>query len=284
MYKSSGSYAQVLLASSEHHTSPIGEALRGAGSDLINTELGACGEKLLGSSSAHVPSNVGDFVQIGRYFSNPHYYFQVNDEYMENKLKAVLFPFLHKGHWMRTMGVGGGEYAYKLRIYNINAPDLYIPLMAFGTYVFLRFPMLFFFLPVLVPNIQYPIIKNYKSLKRFSQEALGVLFTNELPCWLLQVLLKAIAVLDVAAYGSYAFVAALVVVLSMVVLSSSSLVYAVTICECLCVGVFLVKTMKRILVAEERRCEKHSSKRRYLLLLMAAAQIPLLFWLGNVDA
>lgn len=34
--------------------------------------------------------------QISRYFSDPQYYFQVNDHYVKNKLKVVLFPFLHR--------------------------------------------------------------------------------------------------------------------------------------------------------------------------------------------
>jgi len=34
--------------------------------------------------------------QITRYFSDPQYYFQVNDHYVKNKLKVVLFPFLHR--------------------------------------------------------------------------------------------------------------------------------------------------------------------------------------------
>lgn len=34
--------------------------------------------------------------QITRYFSDPQYYFQVNDQYVRNKLKVVLFPFLHR--------------------------------------------------------------------------------------------------------------------------------------------------------------------------------------------
>lgn len=34
--------------------------------------------------------------QISRYLSDPHYYFQVNEHYVKNKLKVVLFPFLHR--------------------------------------------------------------------------------------------------------------------------------------------------------------------------------------------
>lgn len=103
--------------------------------------------------------------QISRYFSDPQYYFQVNDHYVRNKLKVVLFPFLHRvsfiqflplfsllkqfklrsffsvllyqGHWTRITEPVGGRLSYKPPIYDINAPDLYIPFMAFGTYVVL---------------------------------------------------------------------------------------------------------------------------------------------------
>ena len=38
---------------------------------------------------------------------------------------------------MRTKEAPGGEFSFKPPIYDINAPDLYIPLMAFGTYLVL---------------------------------------------------------------------------------------------------------------------------------------------------
>jgi hypothetical protein len=48
-------------------------------------------------------------------------------------------------------------------------------------------------------------------------------------------------------------------------------------------NMFFIKIMERILIAEVRSSQKHSSKRHYLLLLIiAVAQLPLLFWLGNV--
>lgn len=34
--------------------------------------------------------------QITQYLSNPQYYFQVNSQYVRNKLKVILFPFLHR--------------------------------------------------------------------------------------------------------------------------------------------------------------------------------------------
>lgn len=42
-----------------------------------------------------------------------------------------------QGHWTRITEPVGGRLSYKPPIYDINAPDLYIPLMAFGTYVVL---------------------------------------------------------------------------------------------------------------------------------------------------
>ncbi|GFS38987.1 integral membrane HRF1 family protein [Actinidia rufa] len=236
MYENSGSYARVLLATPNQQTNPFGDAIYGAGSDVIKSELGAYGERILGSGSAYVQGN---------------------------------------GHWMRTTETVGGEFSYKPPIYDINAPDLYIPLMAFGTYLVLAG----LFLGI-----------NGK----FTPEALGLQFTNALLCWLLQVLLLEtilhwlgggeLPVLDVVAYGGYTFVAASVIMLARVLWSLSF--WVVTLWECLCMGVFLVKTMKRVLIAEVRlrSCDhnQHSSKRHYLLLLMAVAQFPLLFWLGNV--
>ena len=40
-------------------------------------------------------------------------------------------------HWTRISEPVGGRLSYKPPIYDINAPDLYIPFMAFGTYVVL---------------------------------------------------------------------------------------------------------------------------------------------------
>ncbi|CAK7338188.1 unnamed protein product [Dovyalis caffra] len=266
MYKNEnvGSHVQILMQPSKQANS-FGESIYDTGSDLIRSELGAYGEKLLGSGSAYVQSN------ISRYLSNPRYYFEVNDQYVLNKLKVILLPFLHRGHWMRTTETIGGELSYKPPIYDINAPDLYIPLMAFGTYLVLA-----------------GFILGING--RFSPEALGLQLTNGILCWLFQVLLLEatlhtlgdgdVPLLDVVAYGGYTFAAVAVVLLSSIV--STYFFYAVTLWECFCLGMFLVKIMKRILIAEVRSSEKHSSKRHYLLLLVAITQLPLLFWLGNV--
>ncbi|XP_051148548.1 uncharacterized protein LOC127263517 isoform X4 [Andrographis paniculata] len=223
--------------------------------DQISTVLNYVAESddLIGASQ---------FVQtrIERYISNPRYYFQVNEEYVKNKLKVVLFPFLHKGHWMRTVEGDGGKLklTFKPPMDDVNAPDLYIPVMAFAT---------------------------------FSPEMLSVQFNTGLLCWLLQVLLVEatlhvlggggdVPLLDIIAYSGYTFVGASVVLATR--LFTSSLYHAVALFESFCMGVFLVKTMKRILISEVQSFEKNSTKRNYVLLFMASAQIPLLFLLGTV--
>ncbi|TYI17045.1 hypothetical protein ES332_A08G297700v1 [Gossypium tomentosum] len=163
-------------------------------------------------------------------------YFKVNDQYVMNKLKLILFPFLHQ--YILT---------YKPPIDDVNAPDLYIPLMAFGTYVVLAG----FFLGI---------------SGKFSPEAIGVQATNGMLGWLFQVLLEAtlhtfgdgdVPLLDIVAYGGYTFVAVSITIVWRTIWSYSLYVVAVS--------------FKRILIAEVRRSEKHSSKRHYLLLRLAVA-------------
>lgn len=87
-------------------------------------------------------------------------------------------------------------------------------------------------------------------------------------------------VLDVVAYGGYTFIAACVIVLARIFWDCIFLV--ITLWESFCMGVLLVKTMKRILMTEVRIVETDSTKRNYLLLFIAISQIPLLFWLGSI--
>lgn len=244
---------------------PFGNAFYGPGSGLIRGGLGAYGEKFLGSSSDFMQSN------ISQHLSDPQYYFQVNGQYVRNKLKVILFPFLHRGHWTRITKPVAGRLSYQPPVHDINAPDLYIPFMAFGTYVVLT-------------GISLGVIG------RFTPEALSLQFTKGLVGWFLQVLLlkgllysmgsSEAPLLDIVAYAGYAFTGMSLAVLARIFWGYSY--YFLLPWTCLCMGVFLVKTMKRVLLGGTRSYEKHSSTHHYLLIFMAIAQFPLLFWLGSV--
>ncbi|KAK8286559.1 hypothetical protein V6Z11_D08G299100 [Gossypium hirsutum] len=155
-------------------------------------------------------------------------------------------------------GAGTDLIETELAFYDdVNAPDLYIPLMAFGTYVVLAG----FFLGISGKQLSLEVFQcSYKGM-------LG---------WLFQVLLEAtlhtfgdgdVPFLDIVAYGGYTFVAVSITIVWRTIWSYSLCVVAVW--EFLSMGMLLVKIIKRILIAEVRSSEKHSSKRHYLLLRLA---------------
>ncbi|CAA6662994.1 unnamed protein product [Spirodela intermedia] len=218
------------------------------------------GDQIPGSSSEFMQSN------ISSYFSDPQYYFQVNGQYVRNKLKIILCPFLY-----RNQRANGGADLLQAPISDVNAPDLYIPLMSFGTYLVLAGFSL-------------------GLCGKFSPDALTLQFSKGLIGWLLQILLlKALiysaggggeaALLDVVAYAGYAFAGAAIAVGARIF--SRHAFYLVLPFAGLCGGVFLVKTMKRIVFSGGRSYD-HGGRLNYLLLSLVAAQFPLLLWLGNV--
>ncbi|PIA33978.1 hypothetical protein AQUCO_03900095v1 [Aquilegia coerulea] len=82
--------------------------------------------------------------------------------------------------------------------------------------------------------------------------------------------------LDIVAYAGYAFTGMCVAVVGRIMWSYSN--YALMPFICLCMGVFLVKTAKRILFADTR--SYNGSNQHYPLLFMVLAQFPFLFSLG----
>ena len=124
---------------------------------------------------------------------------------------------------------------------------------------------------------------------RFSPEALNWLFVKGLFGWFLQVMLLKVTLLslgsgeipllDILAYAGYTFTGMCLPVLGRIIWRYSY--YFLMPWTCLCMGVFLVKTMKRVLFAEVRSYD--SSRHHYLLLFIALAQFPLFTWLGNIS-
>ncbi|BBN12484.1 protein transport protein YIF1 [Marchantia polymorpha subsp. ruderalis] len=241
----------------------------GAGSGFIKSGLGVYGNKILGSGREYVQSN------MSRYLSGHdlQYYFQVNDQYVKNKVKVVLFPFLHKGHWTRIAEQVAGGLTYKPPRYDINAPDLYIPIMAFATYIILC-------------GIAQGL------LGKFTSDVMGAKFTKALVGWAAEVVLLRCSlyalgsgdapILDVVAYSGYAFVGVSFAILFRILSSYWIVPWVVGLWTGLCMAIFLVKTMKRILFAEVRSYDRDSSRHHYLLLFMGVVQLPLFFWLGSL--
>ncbi|KAJ0589324.1 putative Yif1 family protein [Helianthus annuus] len=121
------------------------------------------------------------------------------------------------------------------------------------------------------------------QMTRFTPEALNWLFMKGIVGWFLQVsLLKwegaETPLLDIVAYAGYAFTGLRLVVLCRIIVSYSY--YFLMSWTCLCMGIVLVKTKKRVLFSEVRSFD--SSRHHYLLLFIVLAQFPLFIWLGNI--
>mmetsp|Transcript_15674 Transcript_15674/g.51730 ORF Transcript_15674/g.51730 Transcript_15674/m.51730 type:complete len:239 (-) Transcript_15674:2271-2987(-) len=73
--------------------------------------------------------------QLNRYTGSTlatlRYYFAVNQLYVLRKLRVIALPFRHK-EWDRRLGEDGAPLPPKA---DVNAPDLYLPLMAYVTYI-----------------------------------------------------------------------------------------------------------------------------------------------------
>ncbi|CAN1253440.1 hypothetical protein LINPERPRIM_LOCUS8318 [Linum perenne] len=114
------------------------------------------------------------------------------------------------------------------------------------------------------------------------------MFIKGLLGWFMQVALLKMALfslgsgeaplLDIVSYAGYMFTGLCFPVLGKILLGYSY--YFVMPWSCLCMGIFLVKTMKRVLFAEVRSYD--SSRHHYLLLFIALAQFPIFMWLGNI--
>ena len=233
-------------------------------------------------------------------FLNAHklkYYFHVNNRYVLNKLYILLLPFTHK-HWKRQPvdsneqldqygqpAVGAAlSSAYKPPSEDVNAPDLYIPTMAFFTYILL---------------MSYAYAATHAE-RTFDPELIGVLASSTLVALLLETALCRFGLylisadnvphlLDLLAFLSYKYVHAIVCI-SLALSGGSGLLYwAVVLVMGGLQGLFMMRTMKRALtpVIDASTLASPAGggmgggamRSNYLLLIVGALQIVIVAFL-----
>ncbi|KAK7572107.1 hypothetical protein V9T40_014579 [Parthenolecanium corni] len=147
------------------------------------------GQALVGSGKQMMDKEIEKYVSISRL----KYLFAVDTSYVSKKLSIILFPFLHSDWSIK--------YDQNEPIppkYDVNAPDLYIPAMAFLTYVLVA-----------------GLLLGTKNL--FTPEKLSIEATNALAWTVLEVIVQLITLyitnintnlktLDLIAYSSYKYV------------------------------------------------------------------------------
>lgn len=217
--------------------------------------------------------------ELNKYISASRvkYYFSVDNKYVLKKLGLLLFPFSH-----RNWGVKYNPAEPLQPRYELNAPDLYIPVMAFVSFV-------------LTSGISLGLREH------FSPEVLGILSSSVIIWALMEVLViwltlyvlniqTPLKVLDLLAFSSYKYVGMIASILVSFVAPwayKGALIYF-----SFAIVYFLIRSLRaRILIDSSSTVNLYGSdetestatgnfgmKRRSYLLLFIAALQPLLMW------
>jgi len=199
------------------------------------------------------------------------YYFNVNNSYVINKLKILLFPFPHKV-WKRRIHKQGEGEVYLPPRDDINAPDLYIPLMAFVTYVLL---------------IGFVLGTSYK----FTPEVLGMTASSALAALAFEVVLVkfgfyllnslTVPILDVVAYCGYKYVGIVITVIGGIALGHFGYFFLMLVTSVF-MAVFMVKTLRLVFPdrGEASFGGVGNNKRNYFLVGLGALQLIFQYYLS----
>lgn len=218
---------------------------------------------------------------VGRYRSyleGLKFYFTINNSYVFSKLKILLLPFRHK-KWSRKLAPSGDSYLPPSE--DVNCPDLYIPLMAFTTWVLLVGFLL---------GIE----------DRFTPDLLGSLLIRGFIFLLIEVgLIKLgfyllsvpnnLPFLDVLANSGYKFFGIVLCTLASLA-PWRAVFYIAVIVLGLNMAIFMIKTLRHAFIDPETvavagpqriRIDQHTNKRNYFLFLVAVMQIPYFWWVSS---
>ncbi|XP_065921008.1 protein YIF1B-B-like [Dysidea avara] len=220
------------------------------------------GSHLAQTGGEYMQQNLNQFVATHRF----KYYFAVDTNYVLRKLGILMFPFIHKDwscHYNKAEPVAPR--------YDINAPDLYIPVMSFVTYTLLVGIML-------------------GTQNRFSPEQLGFTSSSQLAWLLAEVGLVWLTLyvlgitsdlrwLDIVALLGYKYVS-MIVCIGVAIAAGQSFYYIILIWTSITSTYFMIQSLRLSLQHTSEGYEGGGSrKRNYVLIITALLQPLLIFWL-----
>lgn len=164
------------------------------------------------------------------------YYFAVDNKYVINKLRLLFLPFAHKDWSLKF----DQENAVQPR-YDLNAPDLYIPVMGYITYIVLAGFIL---------GLQ----------ERFSPEQLGIQASSALAYNIFELIVYTITLyvtniqttlrtLDLVAFSGYKYASIVAILCSSILFSSTGYWIALIYCGST-LAFFLLRTLKAKVLSE----------------------------------
>lgn len=202
-----------------------------------NAQLGfEVGRNALNYGQEYIGRNMGKYMDAGAF----SYYFQVSNFYVFRKLLLVMFPWRHKP-WSRQIvrSDSTGQDTYATPREDLNAPDMYIPIMAFTTYM-----------------VVFSIIQGL--LGQFHPQLLGIVTSKSLALMVVEIsflklfsylLAASSSLLDLIAYSGYKFIAITLVTLAAA--TSSSLVKWTTFTYTgAATAFFMLRSLRYVLLPE----------------------------------
>ncbi|KAF9306146.1 hypothetical protein BGZ74_007348 [Mortierella antarctica] len=177
-------------------------------------------------------------------------YFNVSNSYVVNKLKLLVFPWRHK-LWNRVLKrseTTGETIGYLPPRDDINAPDLYIPVMAFVTYV-------------LLTAVSAGVAMSAGTDNKFSPEILGSNASSALAVILLEFTMiklctyilnitSEVSMLDLVAYSGYKFVGIIVSILAQLSKAPKTVFWIVFLYTGAATGFFLLRSLRYVILPE----------------------------------
>lgn len=226
------------------------------------TQLGVqFGKSAFVAGQQYVQQNMDKYVPL----STVKYYWNVNTSYVRRKILLVLFPFLHKS-WARlpaTFGENGKVESFRTAREDLNAPDLYIPVMALVTYV-----------------IMVGIATGQEQ--KFHPEVLGITSSTALALLAFEVMLVKLGfyllnisndapLLDLVAYSGYKFIGLILLQVLKVVLPTWGK-WSVFCYVSLAVSFFLLRSLRYMVLPVDSSA--YGRRRRvHFLFIIAAIQV-----------
>merc|ERR1712080_583246 len=207
-----------------------------------------------------VEGDVDKYISVGQL----KYYFAVDNSYVTRKLKLLLFPFLHSDWSIRY----NHNEPVQPRL-ELNAADLYIPSMAFVTYILV---------------VGYVL----GMQERFSPEVLATTASSAFTALILEILIiwvtttvmsitSTLAKWDFLAFSMYKYVGMICCLLTGLV--SPTAYYVTLLYTAAALALFLFRTLHLRVEPEVHGVENHGKRKLWLLFVMAGWQPLVMWWL-----
>ncbi|CAG8452260.1 7244_t:CDS:10 [Ambispora gerdemannii] len=223
-----------------------------------------------------------DFVEekINRYVNYPalKHYFKVNNSYVANKIRLLIFPWRHK-IWSRLVKrseQNGQMEGYKPPREDINSPDLYIPAMALVTYVLLT---------GIVAGTEHkfhPEVLGMNATTAFLLVLLELFFIKT-GCYLLNISSET-HLLDLMAYSGYKFIGT-IITLVVTLIAPFWVVAATFIYTAFSTGFFLLRSLRYVVFPDSTTTVNVPQRKRRInfLFCIAALQVVLMYFLTEAS-